>query len=314
MAKRSESSSQTINGHTFELTRPDKVLFPADEITKADLVDYYRRVADVMVPHLRGRPLMLQRFPDGIDGEDIVQKEAPSYFPEWVRRAEMAKQRGSVRHVVCDDAATLVYLAGQACITPHRWLSRVDQPDRPDLLIFDLDPSGSDPEESFAAVRAAARAIGDLLDSTGLVPFVQTSGSRGLHVVAPIDGRVAFEQARAFARDVAEVIAADDPRHLTTEQRKQKRRGRIFIDTLRNAYSQTAVAPYAVRARPGGPVATPLDWRELSGRGMGPQRFTMRSVLRRLARRHDPWADLDRHTRSLDDARQQLTRHQRRAG
>jgi bifunctional non-homologous end joining protein LigD len=238
MPDQGHDTSLTIDGRTVELTRPGKVLFPADEITKADVVDYYRRVADVMVPHLRDRPLMLQRFPDGIDGDAIVQKQASEHFPAWIRRAEMAKQAGSVEHVVCDDAATLAYLAGQACITPHRWLTRVDRPDRPDMVVFDLDPSGSDPEASFGTVRAAARSIGDVLRSTGLVPFVQTAGS--------------------------------------------------------------------LRARPGAPVATPLEWRELSGRRMGPQRFTMSSVLRRLARRNDPWADLDGQAASLDEARHRL--------
>lgn len=259
-----------------------------------------------MVPHLRDRPLMMQRFPDGIDDDVIVQQQAPDHFPAWVRRAEVAKRDGTVRHVVCDDAATLAYLAGQACITPHRWLGRADRPDRPDLLVFDLDPSGSDPDESFTAVRAGARAIAAVLDSTGLVPFVQTTGSRGLHVVVPLDRGADFDAARAFARDVADLVADDDPRRLTTEQRKQKRRGRVYIDTMRNVYAQTVVAPYAVRARPGAPVATPLEWDELSRQGMGPQRFTVCSVLRRLARKDDPWASVDDHAASLDAARRRF--------
>jgi len=306
MAERKNRGPLTIDGHTIELTRPDKVLFPADKITKADLLDYYLRVAEVMVPHLRDRPLMLLRFPDGIGEDAIVQQAASEYFPDWVRRAEMAKRGGTVRHVVCDDAATLTYLAGQACITPHRWLSRVDRPDRPDLVVFDLDPSGPDPEASFAAVRAAARSIGEVLESTGLVPFVQTTGSRGLHVVAPLDRRADFDAVRAFARDVADVVAANDPQHLTTEQRKEKRRGRIYIDIMRNAYAQTQVAPYAVRPRPGAPVATPLEWRELAGGRMGPQRFSMKGVIRRLARRNDPWADIASRARALGKARRRF--------
>jgi bifunctional non-homologous end joining protein LigD len=310
MAERAGDRSLTVDGRTIELTRPDKVLFPADgstpEITKAGLVDYYRRVADVMVPHLRGRPLMLQRFPDGIGGDGIVQKEASEHFPRWVRRAEMAKRDGTVNHVVCDDPATLAYLAGQACITPHRFLSRADRPEQPDLVVFDLDPSASDAAAVFPDVRAAARTIGEVLESVGLVPFVQTTGSRGLHVVAPLDRRADFDAVRAFARDVADVVARDDPDRLTTEQRKQKRGGRIYLDTMRNAYAQTAVAPYAVRARPSAPVATPLEWRELSARRMGPQRFTTTSVLRRLARRDDPWAELPKRAASLDAARRRF--------
>jgi bifunctional non-homologous end joining protein LigD len=292
-----------VDGRTIDLTRPDKVLFPGDGITKADLFRYYLRVADVMVPHLRGRPLMLQRFPDGIEGGALIQKAIPDYFPQWIRREDVPKRGGRVRHVVCDDSATLAYLAGQACITPHRWLSRVDRPDHPDLVVFDLDPPGSDPDEPFPVVRAAARAIGEALVGAGLVPFVQTSGSKGLHVVAPLERTADFDTVRAFAREVAHTIAVDDSQHLTTEQRKAKRRGRVYIDTMRNAYAQTAVAPYSVRALPGAPVATPLEWRELSASRMGPRRFTTSSIVRRLARRGDPWADLDRHARPLGPSR-----------
>lgn len=294
-----EGTQIVIGRRRFELSHPDKVLFPADGITKADLVAYYRRVAEVMVVHLRGRPLMLQRFPDGIGGGAFYQKQVGDYFPEWVHRVEVAKEGGTVTHVVCDDEATLAYLAGQACITPHAWLSRADRPDRPDRIVFDLDPS----VPGFAAVRATARALRQLLEEVGLVPFVQTTGSRGLHVVAPIDRRAGFDEVRAFARNVAERIAAADPDHRTVEARKAKRRGRVFIDTLRNGYAQTAVAPYAVRARPGAPVATPLEWHELGDSRLDATRYTISSLPRRLARRPDPWADIARHTRPFRAAR-----------
>jgi bifunctional non-homologous end joining protein LigD len=286
----------SVGGREFTLTHPDKVLFPADGYTKADLVAYYRRVADVMVPHLRGRPLMLQRLPDGIGGEGFYQKEVGDYFPEWIRRVEVSKEGGTVTHVVCDDEATIAYLAGQACITPHVWLSRADRIEYPDRLVFDLDPSRSD----FAAVRATARELRELLDKLGLVPFVQTTGSRGLHVVVPLDSSADFDAVRTFARTVADRVAAADPDQRTTEARKAKRRGRIYIDIMRNAYAQTAVAPYSVRARPGAPVATPLDWREL-GR-VTARRYTVANLARRLARRTDPWHDIDRHARPLKRA------------
>jgi bifunctional non-homologous end joining protein LigD len=308
MAKADDHSTRNVDGRTVEFSRPDKVLFPTDGITKADLVQYYLRVADVMVPHLRDRPLMLQRFPDGIERGALIQKAIPDYFPDWIRRADLAKRDGHVRHVVCDDAATLAYLAGQACITPHRWLSRVDRPDHPDLLVFDLDPSGSAPDEAFPVVRAAARAIGEVLESAGLMPFVQTTGSKGLHVVVPLDRSADFDTVRAFAHDLADEVVANDARHLTTEQRKQKRRGRVYIDVMRNAYAQTAAAPYSVRALPGAPVATPLDWRELSASRLGPRRYTMANVVRRLARRSDPWVDLDRHARPLESRHRDQTR------
>jgi bifunctional non-homologous end joining protein LigD len=157
-----------VDGRVIEVSRPEKVLFPNDGITKADLVDYHRRIAPVMVPHLRGRPLMLQRFPDGIAKKGFYQKEASGHFPDWVRRVELPKEGGTVNHVVCDDAATLVYLAGQACITPHVWTSRVDRLGRPDRMIIDLDPPG----DRFDLVRRAARAARELLEELGLVPFL----------------------------------------------------------------------------------------------------------------------------------------------
>jgi bifunctional non-homologous end joining protein LigD len=297
-----------IGRRQFELSRPDKLLFPADGVTKADLVDYDRRVASVMVPHLRGRPLMLERFPDGIGKSGFYQKNVPEYFPAWIHHATIPKAGGTVTHVVCDDEATLAYLAAEGCITPHTWLSRVDRLERPDRIIFDLDPSGPD----FATVRQTARALADLLDAIGLVPFVQTTGSRGLHVVAPIDRRTNFDDVRAFAHDVADIVAAADATHRTVEQRKAKRRGRVFIDILRNAYAQTAVAPYSVRPLAGGPVATPLAWRELGDGRLTAQRYTIHNLPRRLAHRGDPWADLPRSARSLSaaiDALARLTRH-----
>ncbi|MBD0323365.1 MAG: ATP-dependent DNA ligase, partial [Aldersonia sp.] len=217
-----------------------------------------------------------------------------------VRRVELPKEGGTVTHVVCDDEATLAYLAGQACITPHVWLSRADRLQYPDRLVFDLDPSGSD----FAAVRATARALQELLDELGLVPFVQTTGSRGLHVVVPLERSADFDEVRDFARAAADRVAAEDPDQRTTEARKAKRRGRIYIDTMRNAYAQTTVAPYSVRARPGAPVATPLEWREL-GR-VTASRYTVANLARRMARSTDPWRDMDRHARPLTLARDAL--------
>src|SRR5919198_4369967 len=279
-----------------EISKPDKALFP-DGTTKADLARYYERIAEVMLPHVRGRPVHMQRYPDGIDGEEIQQKQAPDYFPDFVTRARVKRKRGgSIEHVVIDKPETLVYLAGQACITPHVWLSRADALDNPDQLVFDLDP----PDGHLAALRDGARALRDLLDEVGLHAYLKTTGSRGLHVVAPLDVRASFDDARAFARAVAEHIADRDPDRFTVEQRKDRRSNRVYIDTARNAYAQTAVAPYAVRALPGAPVAAPLEWEEL-GRA-DPQRFTARSIFRRLARKDDPWADFNRHAGSVMQA------------
>lgn len=282
---------------TVTISRPDKQLFPTGE-TKADLAGYYERVAEAMLPHIAGRPLNLERYVDGIEGERLVQQRAGKYFPDWIARAETPKKGGSVEHVVARDAATLVYLAGQAAITLHRWLSRADRLDRPDVVIVDLDPS--DPASD---VRGAAVEFGALLRELGLEPFAMTTGSRGFHVVAPLQRRQDFDAVRAFARDLARLAAARDPERLTVEFRKDKREGRILVDVARNAYAQTAVAPYAVRARPGAPVATPLRWEELEDEATRPDGWTIHTVLQRLP---DPWADIGSSARPLGGPRRRL--------
>jgi bifunctional non-homologous end joining protein LigD len=291
-----------------ETTHPERVLFPEDGITKGDIVEYYRRVAPIMVPHLRGRPLMLERYPEGIARPGVYQKEAPAHFPDWVHRVEVPKEGGTVTHVVCNDEETLVYLANQGCLTFHAWLSRADRIYHPDQLIFDLDPPGDD---CFDTVRAAARHLREILEALGLVPFVKTTGSRGLHVVVPLDRSATFDETRAFARDVAALLVAGDPGRLTTEVRKAKRGGRVFVDVLRNGYAQTAVAPYSVRARAGAPVATPLGWEEVKSR-LDPRRYTIRNLFRRLGRKPDPWLDMADHARALEPARRRLEPRLRR--
>lgn len=235
------------SGRTVRVSRPDKALFPDDGITKADLARYYRTVAHRMLPQLRGRPLMLERHPDGIGGMSFMQKDVPEHFPDWIHRVELPKRQGTVTYLLCDDTATLLYLVDQGCITPHRFLSRADRPDHPDRLIFDLDPAGDD----VAQVRIAALLLRDLLEQLRLPSAVMTTGSRGLHVLVPLDRSASFDDVRAFARGVAEHLAAGRPDTLTTEVRKEARKKRLYLDIQRNAYAQTAVAPFAVRARPG---------------------------------------------------------------
>jgi bifunctional non-homologous end joining protein LigD len=287
-----------------EITHPDRVLFPDDGITKGDVVDYYAEVAAVMVPHLKGRPLTLWRYPRGIDQHGFVQQDFGGAMPDWMGAAKVAKEGGTVVHPVADRRDALVWLANQNCVTPHAWLSRRDRLDEPDLIVIDLDPTTTD----FAPVRAAARACADVLDDLGLTSYLKTTGSRGLHVVVPISRGPDYDTVRQFARDVADVVAADDPAHRTVEMRKDKRGNRVYLDVMRNAYAQTAVAPYAVRARRGAPVATPLEWDELGGRGLRPDRFTLRDVPKRIAEQGDPWADMRKHARSLSRPRQRLSK------
>ncbi|MFD8009484.1 non-homologous end-joining DNA ligase [Streptomyces sp. NPDC058955] len=290
-----------VSGRTVEIKRAGKELFPDDGITKADLADHYRRVGPRILPHLRGRPLMLERYPDGIGAGRFLQKDTPDHFPDWIHRAELPKQDGTVTYPVCDDLASLLYLVDQACITPHRWLSKADRPDHPDRLVFDLDPPGDD----FEPVRRAAAHMRELLDELDLPAALMTTGSRGLHVVVPLDRRTAFDEVRAFAGDVAELLAARHPEQLTTAVRKQARKGRLYLDVQRNGYGQTAVTPYAVRARPGAPVATPLSWSELDAPDLTPRRWTLTGFDARLED-DDPWKRELPRGRSLRAARRRL--------
>lgn len=284
----------------LEVHRPEKVLFPADGFTKADLVEYHRAIAPHMLPHLRGRPLMLERLPDGLDGPRFMQKETPESYPDWVRRAEVPKEGGTVTHTVCDDAATLVHLADQACVTLHRWQSKADRPDHPDRLVFDLDP----PEDDFEPVRRAARLLGELLGELRLPSVLMTTGSRGLHVVVPLVRRHAFDEVREFAKDVADLLAAAHPDRLTTEARKAARGDRLYLDVQRNGYAQTAVAPYSVRAREGAPVATPIGWDQLEDPGLTARRWNITDVADQAAA--DPWEGALRRGRALGPARRRL--------
>jgi bifunctional non-homologous end joining protein LigD len=286
----------------IEVSSPRKLLFPAVGITKRDLVDYYARVAQYMLPHIRDRPLSMQRFPEGIDRQGFFQKNVPTYFPHWIPRVTVPKQGGTVTHAMARDADTLVYLAGQACITPHTWLSRAPALEYPDRMVFDLDP----PDGQFPRVREAARLIGEVLEELGLPAYAMTTGSRGVHVSVPLQPRARFEAVRDFTRDLAQLLAARHPSRLTVEQRKAKRAGRILIDVMRNAYAQTAVPPYAVRPRARAPVATPLRWEELSDSRLRPDKFTTRNLFRRLAASGDPWSQISRHRRDLEAPRRRL--------
>ena len=296
-------------GVTVELSNTGKVLFPGDGITKGDLVAYYQAVAGEMLPPLRDRPVSMTRFPDGISKSGIVQKNVPAYFPDWITRARVHKEGGSLRQVVCDKPATIVYLANQACIELHAFLSRLDHINEPDQLIFDLDPPDGD---RFGDVRVCALRLRELLTGElGLPAFVKTTGGKGLHVHVPLNARQEFGTVREFARQAAELLAARNPDLVTTEQRKNKRGSRIYADIMRNAYAQLAVVPYSVRARPGAPVATPLSWDELDDEALQPDRFTLRTVpgrIRGLGRPGGPWAGMVRRRPGLARAQESLRR------
>lgn len=295
----------TFDSHSVELSNIDKLYFPHDGFTKGDLIDYYYRIADTMLTHVRDRPITMHRFPDGIEGDDFYQQEASDYFPDWITRASVEKSNGKqITHVVCNDAGTLVYLANQACITPHVWLSRTDRVHHPDRMVIDLDPSG----DARHTVRHAALRLRDVFEDLELTSFVMTSGSKGYHIVVPLDRSQDFDTVRSVVRAIADALAEREPERFTTEQRKNKRGDRIFLDTVRNSYAHTTVAPYAVRAKPGAPVATPLDWDELASEKIEPQHYTIANIFRRLGQRSDPWQNIARHGQSLDGVRERLDR------
>lgn len=292
------------DGREIEISRPEKVLFPDDGITKGELIEYYARIAPWMLPHLHDRPLTLERYPNGINAKRFFQKEVSSYFPDWIQRVTMEKVGGRVTHVVCNDTATLVYLANQACVTPHIFLSRLDKVHHPDQLVFDLDPQGDD----FEVVRSTARAFKQLLDELGLPAFLKTTGSRGLHVVVPLQRREEYEPVRNFAREVAAIVVSQASKERTMEQLKAQRGDRVFIDTNRNGYAQLVAPAYAVRARKGAPVSVPIDWAELRKKNLKSNSFSIRTVFDRLEKADDPWAEFWNNAVSLTKARGALKR------
>ncbi|MQA09881.1 MAG: ATP-dependent DNA ligase [Pseudonocardiaceae bacterium] len=281
-----------VGDRDLSVSNLDKQLYPSDGFSKGDVLDYYRSVASDMVRHLRGRPLTLRRFPDGIEAEGFFQKEAADFFPAWIRtrRVPHRHDHGSTRYVVCDDEETLLYLANLGTLEFHIGLSQVDKIARPDLLVIDVDPPDGTP---LSEIREITRAVRKVYEALDLVPFTQATGGRGYHVVAALDRSGDYDMVRPLARRMADFLAAHDQDRLTTEQRKQQRGDRVFLDTNRNGRRQTMIAPYSLRARPGAPVATPIDWSEL--RRVDPNHYRLDSVPRRLRRKVDPWADLSQH-------------------
>jgi bifunctional non-homologous end joining protein LigD len=292
---------------TIEIARPDKIFFPDIHLSKEDIINYYRDISDILLFHLKERPLSMQRFPDGITGEDFFQKEVPDYFPEWISRVQVKKQEGGhIEQVVCDNQEILIYLVDQACLVFHLWLSNTDNLFKPDRLIFDLDPA----EDDFESVRFAARILYDFLtEKLKLTPFVKTTGSKGVHVVIPLDQSQDFDQVREFAKRVADIIADEHPDELTTEISRKKRGKRVYIDVARNGYAQTAVGAYSVRALPEAPIATPIGWDELWDKNVNARTYTVKNIFRRLGKKADPWKNMKRHAISPESYRERLNKY-----
>ena len=284
------------------ITHPEKVLFPEDGITKADLASYYEIIAPSMLPHVRGRPATMERYHRGIAAPGFFQKDVSKGFPEWLERAEVPKKGGTVHHPLVNDARSLLWTVNQNCITLHLWTSRTPKIHQPDICVFDLDPSEEQPDR----LRNAALAVRDLLRELGLASWVKTSGAKGFHIVVPLDGEASFGEVWTFANAVGKLLVTRDPTHLTQEFSKADRGSRILVDTGRNGYSATFAAPYAVRAKPGAPVSAPCTWEEIEHDHIGPRTFTLRTMPDRIAKVGDLWSSIYNCRQSLRSPMEQL--------
>jgi bifunctional non-homologous end joining protein LigD len=277
------------------ITHPDKVLFPDDGITKGELAEYYAAMAPLMLPHLRGRPVTMERFPAGIGEKGFWQKSVAKGFPDWLERVAVPKKGGVVHHPVVTDAESLQWLVNQNAITQHVWTSRVPDLEHPDVCVFDLDPAADDAK----AVRVAALDLRELLEEVGLPSWIKTSGSKGFHILVPLDGKAATDKVAHFAHAIGQALVARAPDQLTQEFSKSDRKGRIYVDTGRNGYGATFAAAYTVRAKPGAPVSAPVTWDEVQGGEVSPQSFNLRNMPARVAKVGDAWDDMPRKGRSL---------------
>jgi bifunctional non-homologous end joining protein LigD len=286
------------------ITHPEKVLFPDDGITKGDLAAYYEALAPVILPHLRGRPVTMERYPAGIGAKGFWQKDVSKGFPPWLERVEVPKKDGSVHHPVITDTRSLLWVTNQNTITQHVWTSRLPRLDHPDICVFDLDPSRDDVDE----VRAAARGLRDLLTELGLPSWIKTSGSKGFHIVVPLDGKSPMGAVARFAHMVGTLFVSLAADRLTQEFSKADRGGRIYVDTGRNGYSATFAAAYTVRARRGAPVSAPCTWDEIERGEVQSGTFTLRNMPDRIAKVGDLWGDMRRRGRSLKGPIEKLRR------
>ena len=270
------------------ITHPDKVLFPDDGITKGELAAYYEAIAPAMVPHIAGRPVTMERYPAGIDKKGFWQKDVSKGFPEWLERVEVPKKGGTVHHPLVGDARSLLWTVNQNTITHHVWTRRTANLQHPDVCVFDFDPADDDA----SGVAAAALALRALLNELGLRSHVKTSGSKGFHVVVPLETTTKTSAVARFANAVGTLLVTRDPDRLTQEFSKADRGGRILVDTGRNGYSATFAAPYTVRARPGAPVSAPCTWEEVERGDVAPRSFNLRSIPQRIHEVGDLWADI----------------------
>jgi bifunctional non-homologous end joining protein LigD len=289
------------------LSSADRVLYPDDGITKADLWDYYEAVAPAIVPHLRNRPFTMKRYPHGIDGEVFFQKQAPKHLPDWISTRQFRTwPRGGggasrlVDFALVNSAEAVLFMVQNNCVDMNAWYSRVDKPDRPDFVLFDLDP----PDGGFGDAIKVAHLIHELLEDLGLPGYVKTSGADGIHVVAPITRRSTFQQTYDFAERASRLLESRHPGLVTTEWLKKKRSG-VLVDHRQNGHGKTIASVYSVRPKPGAPVSTPLRWDELTP-DVRPRTFGMKEALERVERHGDLFAVVLEDPRPLAPAAKAL--------
>lgn len=293
----------TLNRHVINIQNEDKIFFPEGKITKGELVEYYKKNSANILRHCSDRALVMNRYPNGIYGEGFFQKNVSEYFPPWIERIKVKSRTvgGSNDFLVCNNAASLVYTANQACITFHMWLSKIDKMDYPDVIVFDLDTHSEDISQ-FRLICDVAIFLKEILEKHGLSSWVMTTGSKGLHVRVPIIRKYTFSKVREFAKKIAEMAVAIDPKQITLESRKEKRKGKILIDVVRNSFGATAVIPYSLRPKPYAPVATPIDWKELKDKKLTSQKYNIKNIFSYLSKKGDVWSKMKRSSRSLDKA------------
>lgn len=292
--------SDYIEIANVQITHPNKILFPQENLTKESIARYYLNIADKLLPYLHDRPLTLERYPDGIGKRGFYQKQSADYYPDYIEQITLKNisKEGSTGYPLCQNARSLIYLIQLATITFHTWLSKKSTAMLPEYIVLDLDPPS---KERFDLVRKSAFIIKETIENLGLKPFIMTTGSSGAHITIPIKPELTFDELRNIIKKIAEKIISKASNIMTSEIRKEKRNNKLYIDIARNAYGQTSVAPYTIRAKAGAPVATPLSWEELENKDLSSQKYNITNIFTRLQDKEDPWQNLKQNKVSIKD-------------
>lgn len=295
-----------INGRSLKLTNLEKVYWPKEKYTKGDLIEYYRNIAPFILPYLKDRAESMNRHPGGINGPNFFQKDVRDQMPSWIKTKKIFSEsnNANINYLVCQDEATLVYMANLGCIEINPWNSRIQKQEHPDYLVIDLDPE----DISFDRVVLVAQSVHKLLDSIGVKNFCKTSGATGLHIYVPLGAKYNYDQAKEFAHLVALIINKQLPDITSVERSPKKRQKRVYLDYLQNRKGQTLAAPYSVRPKPGATVSTPLEWSEVRT-GLDPHKFTIKTIFARIKKKKDlfkpvlgPGSDLKKALKKLEKA------------